>query len=109
VSNTPDSNPYESDPVKTDECFRLVFAKLEERDRDLIAQYYSANGESKSSFRAELAGEYGLSIEAMRVRVHLIRSRLTDEWKKCLATLTAPESVSRTAALVPVIESFQRL
>lgn len=60
------------------ECMRSCVGELPEDDRLLITKYSGAGGHDKGT-REELAKEARISLDALRVRVHRIRTAL----KKC--------------------------
>jgi len=55
-----------------DECLEQIPPK----DRELILTYYQENGRDKIDNRKMLAGELGISLRALRIRVHRIVSHL---------------------------------
>jgi DNA-directed RNA polymerase specialized sigma24 family protein len=61
------------------ECMRSCVGDLPETDRLLITKYSGAGGHDRGT-REELAKEARVSLDALRVRVHRIRSAL----KRCL-------------------------
>ena len=59
------------------ECLRRCLASLPAKDRDLITQYYDADGpSSKIVRRKELALRLGLQLNAVRIRACRLRERL---------------------------------
>jgi DNA-directed RNA polymerase specialized sigma24 family protein len=66
------------------ECLRQCLAQLPADQRDLVLRYYrgksdpgkSGQGESNIRNRQELAGEVGVPMNALRIRVHRVRRKL---------------------------------
>ncbi|MDX2030658.1 MAG: hypothetical protein SF339_08310 [Blastocatellia bacterium] len=82
-----DHDPLANDPKDSllleikEECRESCLAPLSTRDRTLIFEYYRAK---RGEERARLAAEYGISSNALTVRVHRIRESLTRCLKDCL-------------------------
>ena len=72
-----------SNPEASLECFDGCLASLAEHDRRLVLRYYG-DGKAKD-IRTQLAGELGLSMTALRIRVHRLRERLERCTAACLA------------------------
>ncbi|MEO8678427.1 MAG: hypothetical protein ABI665_05235 [Vicinamibacterales bacterium] len=63
-------------------CFDRCLASLDAGERQLVLRYYD-DGKAKD-VRRRLADEAGLSITALRIRVHRLRERLEQCTKRCL-------------------------
>jgi DNA-directed RNA polymerase specialized sigma24 family protein len=69
--------------VSTDESGEDYDRRLEQalnmlapHDRDLVIRYYQGAGRSKIDHRQQLADELGIGLNALRIRVHRIRTEL---------------------------------
>jgi RNA polymerase sigma factor (sigma-70 family) len=71
------------------ECLSRCLRKLPKEKRDLILTYYAKEKQAKIIHRAEMAGQLGISIEALRVRMLRIRSSLEECIEICLDHLKA--------------------
>jgi len=60
------------------ECLRQCLARLTAGDRELVIQYYSAEGEKQKTFRQKLAEKTGLKLGTLRVRINRVRGGLRD-------------------------------
>ncbi|HKR11570.1 MAG TPA: sigma-70 family RNA polymerase sigma factor [Pyrinomonadaceae bacterium] len=69
------------------DCLEKCLAKLTPADRELILLYYQQE-KPNISFRRELALRYGLTLNALRVKVHRIRESLEKCINKCLGNAT---------------------
>jgi DNA-directed RNA polymerase specialized sigma24 family protein len=87
----PRSQPVEIDPpaVAPSEaegaaltCFDRCLASLDAGERQLVLRYYDA-GKAKD-VRRRLADDAGISITALRIRVHRLRERLEQCTRQCL-------------------------
>ena|SRR6185369_4515378 len=65
------------------ECLENCLKKLSPADRDLILLYYQQE-QPKIDYRRELARQYNLAPNALRVKVHRIRATLQTCVNKCL-------------------------
>lgn len=65
-------------------CLDACLEKLTESSRVLVLHYYEVQGMAKVSFRQNLAEEMGLATNALRVRVHRIRTQLQTCVSACL-------------------------
>jgi RNA polymerase sigma factor (sigma-70 family) len=66
------------------DCLRQCLARLAPADRDLVIQYYSAEGEKHKTFRRELAERVGLKMGTLRVRTNRLREQLEQWVMRCL-------------------------
>ena len=62
----------------------MCLAKLNERDRTLAVEYYSAEGIRQSLHRRILAVRHGFTTNALRVHMNRLRERLEGEVIECL-------------------------
>lgn len=65
-------------------CLDECLGKLNESNRDLVLHYYEVQGMAKVNFRRDLAQELGVATNALRVRVHRIRTQLQECVSACL-------------------------
>jgi RNA polymerase sigma factor (sigma-70 family) len=68
-----------SEADSAEECDRKLEQALKllpPHDRDLIIRYYQGEGRSKIDHRQQLADEFGIGLNALRIRVHRIRTAL---------------------------------
>ena len=66
------------------QCLNQCLKDLSSSNRDLITRYYSVEKDSRIDLRASLAGEFGIPINALRIRVHRIIKKLEDCVRECL-------------------------
>jgi RNA polymerase sigma factor (sigma-70 family) len=71
--------PQDRNYSHLEECVR----ELPEFERNLIIRYYFGEKTAKIQKRRELASELGISVEALRVRAHRIRTKLEASVAKC--------------------------
>jgi len=61
------------------ECARICLGKLPNDKRRLVEQYYLDEGS-----RDELARQQGISLPALRLKVHRIKAELKECYRKCM-------------------------
>lgn len=61
------------------ECARLCLEKLSNDKRRLIEQYYLDEGS-----RMELARQWGVSLAALRLKIHRMKAELKECYRKCM-------------------------
>jgi RNA polymerase sigma factor (sigma-70 family) len=66
------------------ECQDRCVSKLDPDDRELVLQYYREDKKAKIDHRRRLAEILGIEIEAMRTRMHRLRSQLRQCIEGCL-------------------------
>ena len=71
---------------KTDihDCLDECSQKLSSEERELITGYYAKEKQAKIDHRAELAQQFGMSVQTLRVRVFRIRRSLAQCIERCL-------------------------
>jgi RNA polymerase sigma factor (sigma-70 family) len=74
----------EDDPEDMEECLRLCLKKLSAENRKLIVDYYAKEKQAKIDHRSELAQQFGISVENLRVKVYRIRVSLQGCIERCL-------------------------
>lgn len=91
------------------ECLRVALQELTSEHRNLILEYYSAEGSDKIAFRNDLARRLGVSVETLRVRAYRIRLALQNTVDNCLEKMAGAATTRRIAELIPVIEQVKQL
>lgn len=66
------------------DCFEECLRRLKPEERELILGYYEGTGQEKINRRKRLAGERGIGLNALRVRVLRIRAGLRACIEACL-------------------------
>ena len=67
-----------------EECLRSCLQKLSAENRKLIAEYFAKEKQAKIDHRSELAQQFGISVENLRVKVYRIRVSLQGCIERCL-------------------------
>jgi DNA-directed RNA polymerase specialized sigma24 family protein len=67
-----------------DHCHRQCLTRMQEQDRDLLLQYYRGRGQPRIDRRQQLANELGIPMNALRIRIHRLRSHLRLCVEKCM-------------------------
>lgn len=67
-----------------EECLGSCLQKLSPQNRQLIVNYYAKEKQAKIDHRAELARQFGISAENLRVKVHRMRLSLHGCIERCL-------------------------
>jgi RNA polymerase sigma factor (sigma-70 family) len=63
--------------------FERCLDALSQQNRAIILAYYTGDGRTKIETRRSLAAEFGMDLNALRVRAHRIRARLEQCVSKC--------------------------
>ena len=74
----------EDDAEDMEECLRSCLQKLNAENRNLIVNYYAKEKQAKIDHRSELAQQFGISVETLRVKVYRIRVSLQGCIERCL-------------------------
>ena len=75
--------PEEEEPAdRRLECLRCCLAQVPQDQRDLLLRYHQ--GENNIRNRKALAGELGIPLNALRIRVHRVRRKVEDCVHGCL-------------------------
>jgi DNA-directed RNA polymerase specialized sigma24 family protein len=69
-----------------DACLEECLGRLGPKDRALVLDYYRKDKQAKIDFRKELARCLGLSTNALRIRIHHLRTTLRECLDECLQT-----------------------
>jgi len=67
-----------------EECLRSCLQKLSAENRKLIVEYFAKEKQAKIDHRSELAKQFGISVENLRVKVYRIRVSLQGCIERCL-------------------------
>ena len=76
----PEHPPEDEDPRR--ECLRRCLGRLASDERNLVLRYFQ--GENNILNRQALAGEMGIRLNALRIRVYRIRRKLEECVHECL-------------------------
>jgi DNA-directed RNA polymerase specialized sigma24 family protein len=74
----------EDDTEDIEECLRSCLQKLSAENRKLIVEYFANEKQAKIDHRSELAHQFGISVENLRVKVYRIRVSLQGCIERCL-------------------------
>jgi len=74
----------EAADVEVEECLQLCLQDLSGDKRELILAYYAKEKQAKIDHRRELAQQFGISVETLRVRTHRICLSLEQCIERCL-------------------------
>lgn len=67
------------------QCLRFCLAQLPAQQQVLVLDYYVDEKSKKIKSRQELASEFGLTVNALRIRAHRIRATLEKCVRECIA------------------------
>jgi len=67
-----------------EDCLRACLQKLRGDKRELIVEYYAKDKQAKIDHRAGMARRLGISVDALRVKAHRIRTTLEECIKRCV-------------------------
>jgi DNA-directed RNA polymerase specialized sigma24 family protein len=85
----PPSLADEAAEVRSD-CLEQCLDRLAEPSRRLVLAYYRAGAGSVIAGRRDLAREMGLTLPALRLRIHRVRGRLEACVRECTSRVTEP-------------------
>jgi RNA polymerase sigma factor (sigma-70 family) len=74
----------EADDADVEECLQVCLQELSFDKRELILAYYAKEKQAKIDHRRELAQQFGISVETLRVRTHRICLSLEQCIERCL-------------------------
>ena len=80
---------------RTFACLDQCLSEISESNRALILRYYEVQGMAKVDFRRSIAEEMGIATNALRVRVHRIRTQLQLCISACLKSSAGDEITGR--------------
>ena len=78
----PDTEQAEREDVCLERCMQRV---LTTDERSLVLQYHQGQGRAKIESRQELGRQHGLGVNALRIRIHRLLTRLRPCILDCLA------------------------
>jgi RNA polymerase sigma factor (sigma-70 family) len=87
-NNPPPSNGPEDDEQDYD-CLDRCMDDLADEDRKLVRRYYEEEKSAKIDNRRVIATELGISVNALRIRVHRLRTQLQACMRSCLEATQA--------------------
>lgn len=74
----------EDETLQMQECLQSCLQELSTEKRDMIIGYYAKEKQAKIDHRSELAQQFGISVENLRVKVYRIRVSLQGCIERCL-------------------------
>jgi RNA polymerase sigma factor (sigma-70 family) len=81
------STTDDEDDLRQD-CFDECLERLPEKERCLIVDYYQEEGHAKIEHHKEMAAHLGIPLNALRIRVHRVRTKLETDVKHTWQSLT---------------------
>jgi RNA polymerase sigma factor (sigma-70 family) len=66
------------------QCLDACLGRMDSKSRELVLDYYRLEKQTKIDFRKSLARGLGISVNAMRIRLHNIRGALEGCIEECL-------------------------
>lgn len=85
------NEPDDDDEERVHECLERCLNELESKHRELVLNYYQNDKQAKIDFRKQLAKAMGIAANALRIRVHRIRTTL----ETCLDDCLGPEAPTK--------------
>ncbi len=90
LSNIPDAANYESEIIeRMHECLERCLQKLDAVNRTLVLDYYHEDKQAKINFRKDLARRWGLTANALRIKMHHLRTSLHKCLEECLESVAS--------------------
>jgi RNA polymerase sigma factor (sigma-70 family) len=81
----PQTGEFEAETAeRRHECLESCLEDLSPEQRELIKNYYAKEKQAKIDHRAQLADKLGVTLDALRVRVHRLRGKLEKCVERCL-------------------------
>lgn len=71
------------------ECLEKCMEKLTPNNREMVLEYYQEEKRDKIDHRKQVAQQFGIGLNALRIRAHRIRALLHKCVEKCLLRATA--------------------
>jgi DNA-directed RNA polymerase specialized sigma24 family protein len=84
AATPPPQVEIDTDLERQHECLDRCLRTLPPQSRDLVLGYYREERQAKIDHRKELAAQFGIAVNALRIRAHRIRTSLQDCVTKCL-------------------------
>lgn len=85
VPSDPANDIAEETAIVREECLNFCLRELSGDRRKLIVAYYAGEKQAKIDHRTEIAKEFGISVENLRVRAHRIRGTLEQCIERCVS------------------------
>jgi RNA polymerase sigma factor (sigma-70 family) len=82
----PTTTENEGDAEDLEDCLQSCLQKLTPENRKLIVDYYAKEKQAKIDQRNQLAQQFGISVETLRVKAYRIRVSLQGCIERCLKT-----------------------
>jgi DNA-directed RNA polymerase specialized sigma24 family protein len=89
---TPQPAPPADDTAQTEreyECLERCMQQLSPTNRELVLQYYQEERQAKIDHRKRLAAQYGIAVNALRIRACRIRALLHECVQECVHAMAA--------------------
>lgn len=74
----------EQDKDRKDQCLEQCMQQLTPENRNLVLEFYRKTKQAKIDYRKKLAQDIGISLNALRIRVHRIRGTLERCVEPCI-------------------------
>ena len=74
----------EDEAADIEQCLQTCLQNLSAENRKLILDYYAKEKQAKIDHRSELAQQFGISVQTLRVKVYRIRVSLQGCIERCL-------------------------
>ena len=74
----------EKESADIEACLQSCLQKLSDNNRKLFVAYYAKEKQAKIDHRSELAQQFGITVETLRVKIYRIRVSLQDCIERCL-------------------------
>ena len=84
LPNLPPPDPPDRDKERIASCLERALLELDEDERKLALRYLDGEGQVRIQNRKQIAKEYGISINALRIKVFKINSKLKPHFERCL-------------------------
>jgi DNA-directed RNA polymerase specialized sigma24 family protein len=99
--------PSTDEAERAQECLERCISRLTPENRRLVVQYYQEEKSAKIGHRQALADQFGIALNALRIRAHRIRITLRQCVQNCLtpAPLGNETNGAKTASLLTEFDS----
>jgi DNA-directed RNA polymerase specialized sigma24 family protein len=86
LDEVPADPPVDPDEIEqlVHDCLDRCLSQLESKNRDLVLDYYLNEKQEKIEFRKKLAKQSGIALNALRIKVHRIRTTVHTCMNTCL-------------------------
>lgn len=81
----PPTDPEPDELEREHRCLEQCMSRLPPESREMVLQYYREDRSAKIEHRQALAEQFGIAINALRIRAHRIRATLRQCVQSCLA------------------------